>query len=353
MSVSHEDELYSYHLPEHLIGNAPKEKRDESRLFIFNTKTGEIIFDLFKNIDKHLPPHSLLVLNETKVVPARTYLYKETGGKVEVLFMMNLWNDGEEIIPAIVDRKVELEQELYSHDKAFAFRVVQQDENVFFFKALFPIVTFRDFLSAYGETPLPHYIKNVSLSEEKVRLRYQTVFAKDAYSIAAPTASLHFTEEVFASLEQKGIEKIGVTLHVGLGTFKPLTEENFKNNKLHLERYEVGETALKKLVEAKEKHTPIIAVGTTSVRTLESYVQDDCFGKVCASTTQIFIHPPYDFKMVDHIITNFHLPNSSLMMLVEAFLQHKKSDKHLVELYEVAIKEGFHFYSFGDSMLIL
>ncbi len=347
------DPLYSFELNEVLIGNSPSDKRDESRLFVFDTKTGAIHFDHFKNITKYLPEESLLVLNETRVVPARVYLHKETGGKVEVLFLMNLWKEGEELVPAIVDRKIEVGQQLVSCDRAYTFHIEKQDENVFVLKPLFDIATFRTFLDTYGETPLPHYIQGVEMTEEKVRARYQTIFGKEAYSIAAPTASLHFTEEVFTSLKEKHIERVGVTLHVGLGTFKPLTEDNFKNNTLHLERYVINQDTAKLLLKAKENKTPVIAVGTTSVRTLESYARDHITGEGVEDMTTIFIHPPYDFKMVDHLITNFHLPNSSLMMLVEAFLQHKKSDKHLVELYEIAIKENFHFYSFGDSMLIL
>ncbi|MEN9552074.1 MAG: hypothetical protein RI935_451 [Candidatus Parcubacteria bacterium] len=347
------DPLYSFELSEELIGNAPSDKRDESRLFVFDTKTGAIHFDHFKNITKYLPEKSLLVLNETRVVPARVYLHKETGGKVEVLFLMNLWREGEEIIPAIVDRKIEVGQQLVSHDGAYTFHIEKQDENVFVLKPLFGIATFRQFLDTYGETPLPHYIQGVEMTEEKVRARYQTIFGKEAYSIAAPTASLHFTEEVFASLKEKNIEKAGVTLHVGLGTFKPLTDDNFKNNALHLERYVVSEDTAKRLLKAKENKTPIIAVGTTSVRTLESYIRDHTIGEKAEDVTTIFIHPPYRFEMVDHLITNFHLPQSSLMMLVEAFLAHKGSDKHLIDLYKIAIKEKFKFYSFGDSMLIL
>lgn len=347
MSASNQDELYSYNLPEHLIGNAPKEKRDESRLFVFNTKTGEITFDLFKNIDAYLPANSLLVLNETKVVPARAYLYKKTGGKVEVLFLMNLWREGEKVIKGIVDRKIEVGDTLtFGEEK---MKVVKQDENIFYFEMECDAVTFRKLLADHGETPVPHYIKGVELDEEALRIRYQTVFAKEAYSIAAPTASLHFTDKVFSKLKLCGIEKVTLTLHVGLGTFKPLTQENFETNSLHSERYLIGEESLEKITKAKQNRVPIVAVGTTTVRTLESYaVTNKSEGE-----TNIFIRPPYDFKMIDHMITNFHLPNSSLMMLVEAFLQNKKSDKHLVELYEIAIKEGFQFYSFGDSMLIL
>lgn len=347
MSASNMDELYSYHLPEHLIGNAPKEKRDESRLFIFNTKTGEVTFDLFKNIDMHLPTKSLLVLNETKVVPARAYLYKKTGGKVEVLFLMNLWHESDKVIKGIVDRKIEVGDELtFGSEK---LRVVQQDENIFYFEMGCDADVFRQLLTDHGETPVPHYIKGVTLDEDDLRARYQTVFAKEAYSIAAPTASLHFTDDVFSKLALREVDRTTLTLHVGLGTFKPLTRENFETNSLHTERYVIGEESLEKIVKAKQSAVPLVAVGTTTVRTLESYAVTN----MREGETNIFIHPPYDFKMVDHMITNFHLPNSSLMMLVESFLQYKKSDKHLVELYEIAIKEGFHFYSFGDSMLIL
>lgn len=347
MPVSHIDELYSYNLPQHLIGNSPKEKRDESRLFVFDTKTGEIVFDLFKNIHKYLPENALLVLNETRVVPARAHLYKKTGGKVEVLFLVNLWDESERIIKGMVDRKIEAGDTLSFGDEKM--KVLKQDESVFYFEMSCSGQKFRGLLTEHGETPVPHYIKRVSLDEEALRTRYQSVFAKDAYSIAAPTASLHFTEEVFSKLLLRGIEKTMLTLHVGLGTFKPLTKENFETNSLHNERFAMGEESLQKIIEAKENARPLVAVGTTTVRTLESFAVT----KQKEGETAIFIHPPYDFKMVDHMITNFHLPNSSLMMLVEAFLQHKKSDKHLVELYEVAIKEGFHFYSFGDSMLIL
>ncbi len=346
MSLSNND-LYSYYLPEHLIGNAPKEKRDESRLFVFNTMTGEVTFDLFKNIGTYLPNSSLLVLNETKVVPARVLLYKKTGGKVEVLFLMNLWQENEKIVKGIVDRKVEVGDMLTFGDETM--KVSQQDENIFYFQMSCDANKFRELLTEHGKTPVPHYIKGVTLHEEALRERYQTVFAKEAYSVAAPTASLHFTEEVFLKLASCGVDRTTLTLHVGLGTFKPLTKENFETNSLHGERYVIGEKSLQKINDAKESRRSIIAVGTTTVRTLESYAVT----KKREGETNIFIHPPYDFRMVDHMITNFHLPNSSLMMLVEAFLQHKKSSKHLVELYEIAIKDGFQFYSFGDSMLIL
>lgn len=342
-----DESLYSFTLPEELIGRDPKDKRDESRLFVFNTQTGEIIFDQFKHISNYLPQNALLVLNETKVAPARITLFKKTGGKVELLFLLNLWKDGELIIPAIVDRKIDKGDTLSVEN--FSFEVVDQEENIFYFKMLFDVNLFRGVLDTHGTTPIPHYIQGVSLQEDALRTRYQTIFAKEAYSVAAPTASLHFTEHVFRDLEHKGIQKKAVTLHVGLGTFKPITKENMETKSLHKERYSISSDVEASLSHAKETKQPIIAVGTTVVRTLESFAAT----KKREGETTIFIHPPHTFTYVDHVITNFHLPNSSLMMLVEAFLQYKKSDKHLIDLYKKAIEESFHFYSFGDSMLIL
>jgi S-adenosylmethionine:tRNA ribosyltransferase-isomerase len=306
--MTYKKDLYTYELPEHLIGNAPKDKRDESRLFVYNTQTDEVVFDTFKNVAQYLPSRALMVFNETKVVPARVYLYKETGGKVEVLFLMNLWNDGEGLIDAIVDRKIDVGHNLYSHDKLYTFHIVEQRENVFVLSLNFDVAAFRRFLNDYGETPLPYYIKGVTMREDAIRDRYQTVFGTKPFSIAAPTASLHFTEDVFRSIATKGVEKINVNLHVGLGTFKPVTEENIKSNSLHVERYSVSKEAGKKIRYAQENHVPIIAVGTTSVRTLESYACTGYKDSDVEGETSIFIRPPYQFAAVDHMITNFHLP---------------------------------------------
>lgn len=329
-------ELYGYDLPEELIGTTPAHKRDESRLFVFDTKTGKISFDLFKNVSKYLPENSLMVLNETRVVPARIQLQKESGGKVEVLFLVNEW-DGGEVVGGMIDRKVEVGDILKIDN--YEFEALDQNENFFDFKIKFSTKELVPLLEKYGSMPIPKYIKGTGLNEEELRTRYQTIFAADSHSVAAPTASLHFTDEVFASVKKKGIEIKKITLDIGLGTFKPITEENVKNDSLHTERFHIP--------EGISKDRGIIAVGTTTVRALESYA----LGK--KDSTNIFIHPPFEFKMVDHLITNFHLPNSSLMMLVEAFLQYKKSPKHLIDLYRIAIQEKFHFYSFGDSMLIV
>jgi S-adenosylmethionine:tRNA ribosyltransferase-isomerase len=211
-------------------------------------------------------------------------------------------------------------------------------------------------LNTYGTMPIPPYIKNTPLNRDELMEKYQTIFAKNAGSSAAPTASLHFTDRVFQSLEQKGIRKEFVTLHVGLGTFAPLTEENLRTETLHKEWCEVPEKTYRffeKSIQSGTKKAEITAVGTTVVRTLESYALHGTIGQPYAGDTTLFIRPGFQFQLVDHLVTNFHLPSSSLMMLVDAFLAHKKAKTRILPLYEYAKAHAFRFYSFGDAMLIL
>lgn len=343
-------ELYGYELDQRLIASAPRADRDGSRLFVFDTKTGDVRFDVFRNIGAYLPPKSLLVMNETKVVPARVALRKKTGRRVEALFLMNLWKEGSPTVEAMVSRKVRVGDELcLEKDPSFAFKAVSQKEYVFGFETLFSPERLLPMLYAHGETPVPKYIPEGGLTEDALRDRYQTVFAKEAGSVAAPTASLHFTKEVMDSLKAQGHAIEAVTLDIGLGTFASITEENVRKNALHVERYRIGEKAAAAIASARKEGRKVVAVGTTSARALEAYAKTG----VRAGETDIFIRPPHEFKSIDCLITNFHVPNSSLMMLVEAFLRHKGSSKRLVDLYRVAMEEGFLFYSFGDSMLIL
>lgn len=343
------NEAYDYTLPEELVGIKPAEPRDSARLFVYDTASDTVSFDMFANIDKYLPRQSLLVLNDTKVVPARVTLYKETGGKVVALFLMNEYQGGDSV-RVLLDRGVALSAPLYfDRDKSkHRLQVVGQEENVFILKPEFAMELLPKLLEQYGAMPLPPYLKEVTLSERELRSRYQTVFASRPASVAAPTASLHFTPRVFEKLEGKGIERAYVTLHVGLGTFAPLTAENLKTGTLHFERYEVSEESVRKIQQAKKEKRNIVAVGTTAVRTLESLAKGNSSGE-----TNLFIRPPYDFKLVGSLITNFHIPKSSLMMLVDAFLQHKKAKRSVLNLYKIAITEKFHFFSFGDAMLIL
>jgi len=343
-------ERYDYKLPEELIRKVPLEPRDSARLFVYDTKTDTSIFDTFRNIAKYLPEHSLMVLNDTRVWPARLWLKKATGGKIEVLVLVNEW-DGKGLIPALVDRKVGLEDALFFPDGSKLIAKEQQAQRFLFRLESQNIL--QDLLQEFGTTPIPHYLEGEEESDESMlRKRYQTVFASAGASVAAPTASLHFTDAVFESLRQKGIETARVTLNVGLGTFAPLREENFETGKLHGEWVTVSGEAAEVLKKAKAAKQSIISVGTTTTRTLETLAKQGEI-KVLTTEANLFVYPPYQFQMVDILITNFHLPKTSLMLLVEAFLQSKGAKRGVMDLYEEAIREGFSFYSFGDSMLLL
>lgn len=338
-------DTYDYELPKELIASTPAEPRDSARLFVYNTKTDDVRFDYFYNLSAHLPEESLLVLNTTKVVPARVKLKKENGGMVEILFLINE-KTGDNVIPCLADRKLYVDSVLFfPNGKSVVVR--KQTEERFFLELQFPREDLPALLEQYGTTPIPKYIKGNMLHEEVLRERYQTIFADVPLSVAAPTASLHFTERVFASLAEKHISHVPVTLHVGLGTFAPVKDENIAEKKLHNEWFEIPEESAKLIRVAKEHNHPVVAVGTTVVRTLESAARG------MHGATDIFIFPPFEFKVPDALITNFHVPKSSLMMLVDAFLKDKNAKRGILDLYAIAIKEKFRFYSFGDAMLLL
>lgn len=345
---------YHYRLDDDLIAKSPAEPRDASRLFVYTTKTNEVVFDVFSNLSSYIPGHSVLILNDTKVVPARLELTKKTGGTVRILFLLNEWNGGVEI-RGLPDRRLSLKDVLFLENKPL-MEVISQKNEEFTFKLLVSADEFKAISNKYGRTPLPPYIKS-ALSEEEVRRKYQTVFAHEALgqkaSVAAPTASLHFTENVFDSLKAKNIERAYVTLHVGRGTFSLVNEEALNSNKLHSEPIHIPAGTSKEIKEAKEKGRMIVAAGTTALRTVESAAESILAGKGFDGETSIFIKPPFEFKIADGLITNFHLPGTSLLMLVDAFLQFKGAKRSWKELYEIAIKEGFRFYSFGDAMLVL
>ena len=344
-------EDYNYLLPEVNLALEPAVPRDSSKLFVYDTKTDQITFDKFCNLDKYLPNDSFLVLNNTKVLPARVVLKKETGGKVIILFLVNELTQ-KKIISGIVDRKINVGSKIFFEDGTF-IKVVGQNENIFDFKFDFSKEKLFSLLQKFGNMPIPPYLKKSSLTRDDLMKKYQTIFAKNEGSSAAPTASLHFTDSVFSKLEKKNIKKYFVTLHVGLGTFASITDENIMKKKLHEEYFEIEEKTLLSIDSLKQKGKKLVAVGTTVTRTLESMSKIKDKKLKMIGKTDLFIYPPYDFKMVDVMITNFHLPKSSLMMLVEAFLQHKKAKRHLVDLYNIAIKNNFRFYSFGDAMLVL
>ena len=313
---------FDYHLPKQLIAQSPAVTRDSSRLMVVNRKTGEISHDYFYNLLKYLSPDDLLVFNDTKVFPARLFGHKPTGGKVEVLLLRPGWQFISH--PGIKDG-----QKIVFTEKLSA-RVVNGE-----LKFNVDNAELMQLLDEIGHTPLPPYIeapRGVD-SEKKTRRRYQTVYAKNSGSAAAPTAGFHFTKRLLNKIPNK----VYVTLHVGLGTFLPVKSEKIEDHKMHEEYYEISNSAKGQVIGAKR----VVAVGTTSVRVLESDWDKH--------ETNIFIYPGYKFKHVDAMITNFHLPKSTLLMLVSAFTGRDL----IMKAYKEAIKEKYRFFSFGDAMLIL
>ncbi len=367
---------YNYFLPKELIARQPAIPRDCSRLLIYDTAKNKIYFDRFLNLDQYLPNNSFLVLNNTKVIPSRTTLYKKNGGRVVVLFLVNEYFSprgsrrlqSENTVKAMVDRQVKIGEKLYFDSSHFA-TVTHQEEKIFFMRLGFSDKIFLRLLQEKGRMPIPLYIKKTPLSEKDLRRKYQTVFSRQIASSAAPTASLHFTPRLFKKLGQIGIKRAYITLNVGMGTFAPVTDENIKTGKLHEEFYEIAPSAAGEINQWRHEGKKLVAVGTTVVRALESNMMGPdaalppasalpvipamrAVGSPSARATHLFIHPLFNFRLTDILITNFHLPQSSLMMLVDAFLKFKGAKRNILDLYQIAIKEKFRFYSFGDAMLI-
>ena len=345
--------LYDFNLPEGLLADTPAAPRGSSRLFIFNTESNNISFDIFHNFNKYLPEKSFLVLNKTKVFPSRVVLKKESGGKIVALLLINEITDAHKTtVKALVDRKITVGKKLF-FDHQYHFRLVSRRDKIFEFKYNFGYQKLIEIINKNGQTPIPPYLRKTPLKETELRKKYQTVFADESNfgSVAAPTASLHFTKKILAKLKEKKTKCFFVNLQVGLGTFAPITDHNLKSKKLHEEYFQINSADFSAMNKLRSEGFSLIASGTTTARALESKVKD-C-EDYQSQKTGLFIFPPYKFRMIDCLITNFHLPRSSLMMLVEAFLQFKHSKKHLLELYNIAIKEKFRFYSFGDAMLIL
>jgi S-adenosylmethionine:tRNA ribosyltransferase-isomerase len=336
-------EKYNYDLPEGLIAQKPASPRDMARLLVYKKETKEIFYDKFLNIAKYLPKNAVLVFNETKVLPARLMLKKETGGKVEILYLQKRGK----LLEVLADRKLNVGSKLVLNSK-IKFEVADHQEKVYLLKPLFAENQFFAVLEKYGSAPIPPYIKHSPLSRKELKEKYQAIFAKYQGSVAAPTASLHFTKRVLNKIKKSGIDVKFITLHVGLGTFAPLTEENLKTKKLHQEFYNIDKKTAEFLNKAKKEGRTIVAVGTTVARTLESASKSGLL-KDLSDKTDIFISEGYKFDFVDGMVTNFHVPKSSLLMLVAALIGREK----LFSLYQLAIKKRFKFYSFGDGMLIL
>ncbi len=387
---------YNYTLPRGHIALAPASPRDAARLLIYNKKTKEVHDDQFTRLARYLPPRSVLVLNQTKVIPARFIVTKPTGGKAKLLYVEMNGNE----IKVLSEKKLPVGAKLAASAR-YTFLVKRQRGSAYFLKPLFPHNKFLEFLNNHGITPIPFYLRHTPLRESALRRKYQTAFARILGSIAAPTASLHFTPRLIKTLKAHGHTVKYITLHVSLGTFAPLTEKQVSVGKLHSEWYSIDRRTAGFLNRAKQQGRPIIAVGTTVVRTLESAAvregdrlpktlhslrehgvlrrtSEDSRGRggvwslagatnTCfcndhqsaphgrqlriapgSNTTNLFVREGYTFKFINGMITNFHVPRSSLLMLVAAFVGRDA----LFSLYRRAIRKGYTFFSFGDGMLL-
>lgn len=354
LMISHPLSHYDYHLPDENLGKMPVEPRDHARLFVYDTAQDTIYFDHFYHLHNYLPDYALIIMNNTGVIPARVYFTKDTGGKVEGLVLINEGIQPDGTIPVIVNKKLEAGRKVYI--ESYEFLIERQDFQYFYLKPQFDTSELTDILEKFGTTPTPKYLGKIDLNESQLRSRYQTIFANRKKSVAAPTASLHFTEQSFQKLEEKHIDRAEVTLDVGMGTFAEVSQKQYDEKKLHTEPVWIMSGTAAKIREAKRNKNALIAVGTTAIRCIESQADkllDDSYLEDIYADTNLFIHPGFEFRIADILITNFHTPKSSLMSLVDAFLQQKKALKGIVSLYEIAVKEGFRFYSFGDSMLII
>ena len=335
---------FYYDLPEELIAQVPISKRDESRLLVLDRENKTIEHKIFKDILDYLKPGDCLVRNNTKVLPARIYGKKETGANVEFLLLNNIEGD---IWESIVrpGNKLHVGTKVIFGEGLLVAEILEVMEGgtrkvKFTYNGIF-----NEILDEIGLMPLPPYIHE----ELKEKDRYQTVYAKYQGSAAAPTAGLHFTDELLEKIKEKGVEIANVTLHVGIGTFRPVKVEKIEDHHMHTEHFYIKPEDVEKINKTKQNGGRIISVGTTSTRVLESIADENGFVREVEGDTNIFIYPGYKFKCVDALITNFHLPKSTLIMLVSALSTREKT----LELYNTAVSEKYRFFSFGDSCMIL
>ena len=334
---------FYYDLPEERIAQTPVEPRDSSKLLVYNSKTKQIQDKVFRDIEHELQAGDVLVVNNTKVIPARMFAKTAHGGVVEVLLLkrydLNTW---EVLMRPGKKGKIGAVMTV-SDELSFTVKdITETGERVveFVYDG-----AFEDVLMRVGTMPLPPYIKE----KLKNQSRYNTVYSKVDGSSAAPTAGLHFTDELLGRIKDKGVEVAEVLLHVGLGTFRPVSEEIITNHKMHSEFYEIKEDAVDKINRAKKEGRRVIAVGTTSVRTLESVADENGFVRACSGNTEIFLYPPYKMKCVDALITNFHLPESTLIMLVACLTGREE----ILSVYKYAVENEYRFFSFGDATFIV
>ena len=335
---------FDFYLPEELIAQTPIKKRDNSKLMILDKENGNIKHEVFHNIVSYLEKGDVLVLNDTKVLPARLIGTKEkTNATIEILLLKNIENDDWECLVKPAKRVKEGTIISFGNGMLKAKCTGVFDEGIRHFTLLYDGILY-EILDKLGSMPLPPYIKEKLEDKD----RYQTVYAKNVGSAAAPTAGLHFTNELLKKIEKKGVTICYVTLHVGLGTFRPVNVEDVTTHKMHSEFYMMNKDVANILNKAKKAKRRIISVGTTSTRTLETIINKYNEFKECSGYTDIFIYPGYEFKAIDALITNFHLPKSTLIMLVSAF----SSKEIILNAYREAVKNNYRFFSFGDSMFI-
>lgn len=339
-------DLFDFHLPEELIAQTPLANRSDSRLMVLNKETGEIQHDIFKHIGQYVKSGDCLVLNDTRVLPARLFGTKsDTGAKIEVLLLKQQEGDSWETLVKPAKRIKEGSRIDFGNGLLSAVCTGTTDHGGRILEFHYDGI-FYEVLDQLGEMPLPPYIKE-QLDD---RDRYQTVFARERGSAAAPTAGLHFTEELLEELKQLGVHIAFITLHVGLGTFRPVSVEDINEHEMHSEFYQISEGTARLLNEVRQNGGRIITVGTTSTRTLETVASaNNGIFKASSGWTSIFIYPGYEFKAIDGMITNFHLPKSTLIMLISALAGRE----HVLHAYEIAVNEQYRFFSFGDAMLII
>ena len=348
---------YDYELPENLIAQMPADKRENSKMMVLSRKDKTISHKHFYDIVDLIDENSLLVMNNTKVLPARLIGHKDTGAKIEVFLLKQTQegNNNQHLWDVLIkpSKRVKPDTIIKISDELSVKAIERLEENgEWLVELLFEGNNVLDILHRNGQIPLPPYIERKIPNEDLKKLdfeRYQTVYAKDEGSVAAPTAGLHFTKDILDRLQEKGVELTYVTLNVGLGTFRPVQCENILEHKMHSETFEISQKAAEQINKAKQAGKKIIAVGTTTVRTLETAYQKYGCIKPCHDHSELFIYPPYEFKVIDNLITNFHLPKSTLLMLVSAL-----AGKDLIfNAYKEAVENNYRFFSYGDCMYIM
>lgn len=335
---------YWYDLPVELIAQHPKDKRSESKMLVLDKESGKIQHEKFSDIIEHLKPSDILVVNNTKVIPARLFGTKSTGAKVEVFLLEQKTENRWECLVK-PGRKLQIGAEIIFNEELKAKIINYAEEGgriiEFYWKG-----NFWDILEKIGNVPLPPYIKREATNKDKET--YQTVYAQERGSVAAPTAGLHFTKPLMHQIREKGIEILEVVLHVGLGTFRPVKTDDIKDHTMHSEHCRITDDVAAKINQAKKDGRHIIAVGTTTIRTLESFAHNSHL-QSGSHWTNIFLYPGKEIQIIDGLITNFHMPESTLMMLVSAFAGYE----NIMNAYKIAVEEKYRFFSYGDSMLIL